>query len=45
MTEHLIMSGDGEHPSLLKKASGPWSWQCMYVCEGHTPYRGQPDDM
>lgn len=46
MTEHLIMSGGGEHPSLLKGVSGPWRWQCMCV-GGHLPYkqRGQPGDM
>lgn len=45
MTEHLTMSGGGEHPS-LSKVSGPWKWQCMCMW-GHIPYkqRGQPDDM
>lgn len=44
--EHLMMSGGGEHPSLLKELSGPWGWQCTSVW-GRVAYKqgGRPDGM
>lgn len=46
MTEYLIMSGDGEHPSVLKKVSGHGEGSvCMCVRDMPHTNRGLPGDV